>query len=268
MSISSVGLIQGRLTPADGRGIQFFPSGPGEWQHEFEVAKEIGIPSIQWVCDLINPLFDEAFRNEVREVIERTGVIIRNMDVQFLTTMDIADCPEDLMKKICSSLADIQGGTVEVPLLAASTLLEKEKYSVRVAALKRFVSVAKESKTPVAVETDLPPNELAVLLQEVPEVSVVYDTGNSAGLGYEVQEEIAAYGNHISNVHIKDKPKDGVTVPLGKGDADFVTLFKLLRDMSYSGAITLQAARGEDGAEAETIKHYQAFVKEQYEKSF
>lgn len=263
-----VGLIQGRLTPSNGRGVQFFPHGSGEWEKEFELAPAAGVSHIQWVCEPDNLLFTEKGRAAVRKVVERTGVTVRNMDLhELLTKTDIVAQPDELFEKICAALAAINGGTVELPLMEASSLLDPDAYAPRVATLRRFIAIAKKYNTPVAVETDLGPAALAALIKEVPDITVVYDSGNSAGMGYDVGEELMAYGEHISNVHIKDKPVGGVTVPLGTGSVDFSRLFFLLRKMHYTGAVTLQAARGEDGREVETIKNYTEFIKDAYEKS-
>lgn len=268
MRLSSIGLIQGRLTPSNGRGIQFFPSAPGEWQREFELAPAAGISHIQWVCEADSLLFTEEGQNEVLEVMKRTGITVRNMDLhEMLTKTDITAHSDELFEKICAGLAAINGGTVELPLVEASSLLPAETYRARVEALGRFIAVARRHQVPVAVETDLGPTALTALIEEVPDISVVYDTGNSAGLGYHMEEELTAYGPHISNVHIKDKPVGGATVPLGTGSVNFSLLFSLLRKMNYSGAVTLQAARGEDGKEVETIRSYTEFIRNAYEKS-
>lgn len=264
-----LGLIQGRLTPSNGRGIQFFPSGPGEWEREFELASAAGISSIEWVCEPDSLLFTKEGQEAVRAVVKETGITVRNMDLhELLTKADIASHPDELFEKICSGLAAVGGGTVELPLMDASSLIPRETRESRIAALRRFVAIAKKHKISVGVETDLVPAALVALLHEVPEVSVVYDVGNSAGLGYDLEEELSAYGQYISNVHIKDKPVGGATVPLGTGSVDFPKLFLLLRKINYTGAMTLQAARGEDGKEAETIKSCVKFIKDTYEQSF
>jgi len=263
MEYPPIGLIQGRLTPSNGRGVQFFPHGSGEWEKEFELAPAAGISYIQWICESDSLLFKKEGQEAVRAVMERTGVAVHNMDLhELLTKTDIALQLDELFEKICSGLAAINGGTVELPMMEESSLLSKETYEVRVAALRRFIAIAKKYNTPVAVETDLGPAALATLLEEVPDITVVYDSGNSAGMGYNIEEELAAYGTHISNVHIKDKPVGGTTVPLGTGSVNFQLLFSLLKKINYTGAITLQAARGEDGKEVETIKKYVEFITE------
>ena len=257
-----IGLIQGRLTPSTDRGIQFFPNGPGEWEREFELAGAAGISCIEWVCESDSILFTKEGQEAVRAVTQRTGITVRNMDLhELLTKADIALHSDALFEKVCAGLAAIDGGTVELPLMDASSLIQEETREARVAALRRFVAIAKKHNIQVAVETDLGPAALVALLGEVRDISVVYDAGNSAGLGYDVGEELTAYGKRISNVHIKDKPVGGATVPLGTGSVNFPLLFSLLRKMNYTGAVTLQAARGEDGKEAETIKGYVEFIK-------
>lgn len=262
-SIASLGLIQGRLTPSLGRGIQFFPDGSGEWEREFELASAAGISHIEWVCTKDNLLFSAEGQEAVRAVMQQTGITVRNMDLhELLTKADISEHSDDLFEKICASLAAIGGGAVEFPLMEASSLLVPEAYPQRVEAVQRFVDIAKKYNIPVAVETDLGPTALVAFLAEVPEVTVVYDVGNCAGMGYDMEEELATYGAHISNVHIKDKPAGGATVPLGTGSVDFPKLFRLLRAMNYTGAVTLQAARGEDDKEVETISHYAGLLHE------
>jgi hexulose-6-phosphate isomerase len=251
---SSIGLFQGRLTPSKGRGIQFFPNEDGEWEREFEIAAGLGLRHIQWICDPDNPLFDAAFRAKVRAVVGQTGVQVKNMDVQFLTKRDIAACPEALMEKICEALAELKAGQAELPLMEASSLLDQEERDLRLASLARFLAIAKQYEVPIAVESDLPPDKLVDLLKGYPDVSVVYDTGNSAGMGYDPAVEIGMYGDRISNVHVKDKKIGGPTVLLGEGDGDFSLIFQLLGKIGYGGPVTLQAARSEEGKEPETIQ--------------
>lgn len=264
----SIGMVQGRLTPSKGRGIQFFPNQEGEWEKEFARAAELGIQHIQWAFETVdNPLLLPETQARVRAAVAKTGVPVWHMDMQLLTSVDISACGDVWMQSVCEALAAVDGQTVEVPLMEASSLLDVPMREQRVAALRRFMHAAAAAGISLAVETDLPPKEYTALLEQCP-LGAVYDAGNSAGMGYLVDEEFAAYGASVVNVHIKDKKKGGVTVPLGSGDADLKRLFQLLRKVPYTGPVTLQAARGEDGKEAETIQHYIDFINAQYEQSF
>jgi hexulose-6-phosphate isomerase len=58
--------------------------------------------------------------------------------------------------------------------------------------------------------------------------------------------ELNAYGHKILNVHVKDRKLKGTTVPLGSGDAKIKLVFSKLKEIQYSGGITMQAARGDN----------------------
>lgn len=264
--ILEIGIMQGRLTPSLGRGVQFFPRNDGEWENEFSVAAKIGITHIEWVWDTPqNPLMDAEFRAKVRARISETGVPVKGVDLQFLTKTDFAEISDTVLQTICEAMADIRGAAIEPPLLEGSTLLDLKIRQARVARLARFSEIAKGYGLSLHLETDLSPAEYGKLLIEMPEISVVYDSGNSASIGYDVTEEWNTYAPRISNVQIKDRPLGGGTVPLGNGATDFRTLFKKMKETGYTGLVTLQAARGEDGHEEETIRNYREFVKSIYE---
>ena len=64
---------------------------------------------------------------------------------------------------------------------------------------------------------------------------------------------------HIFNVHIKDRKRNGPTVPLGEGDVNWVEVEEVLSQ--YHNLIILQCARISGKAEVETIKKYIDFLK-------
>ena len=257
----NIGTLQGRLTPSRGRGIQFFPSAPGEWEKEFEIAHDIGIAHLEWVWDAEdNPLLQLDVRAQVKEAVAATGVPVRHTDLQFLTKMDFANCPNDTLERICEAIADIDGRALDLPLLEGSTLLDGAMRSARLAKLATLLEIGKKHGVGICLETDLPPTDYAKVHEDLPSLMVVYDSGNSAHAGYDVAEEWDAYAPRIANVQIKDRPKGGTTVPLGTGGTDFSTLFRKMKEARYTGLVTLQAARGEDGKEAETVKGYMEFV--------
>ena len=80
-------------------------------------------------------------------------------------------------------------------------------------------------------------------------VTVNYDIGNSASLGYDPVEELNAYGSRISDIHIKDRLFGKGSVILGQGDADFTSFFNKLKDYNYKGPFIMQAYRDEEGVD-------------------
>ena len=87
-----------------------------------------------------------------------------------------------------------------------------------------------------------------------------YDIGNSAALGHDPAEELAACGARVLNVHVKDRVRGGTTVPLGEGNADFPTVFRLLARSSYPGMFILQTARAAGGDHAGALARYRDMV--------
>ena len=64
------------------------------------------------------------------------------------------------------------------------------------------------------------------------------------------------------NVHIKDRKYNGITVPLGQGDANFDKVFKNLSKFSYQGNLILQTARALDDNHIEPLVKYRNMTKE------
>jgi L-ribulose-5-phosphate 3-epimerase len=126
---------------------------------------------------------------------------------------------------------------------------------------------AEAANVELHLETDLGPADFAALLARVghPLLRVNYDTGNSASLGYDPAEEVAAYGELIASVHVKDRVRGGGTVPLGEGHARIREQLGLLRKRGYSGDLVLQVARGRDGDEVELARRNAQAVRELWE---
>ena len=139
---------------------------------------------------------------------------------------------------------------------------EEEKETL-IQCLKECLPKAKDFGITISLEADLAPKDLLDLVERFadPFLKITYDSGNSSSLGYDSYEEISAYGNHLANVHIKDRVFGGTTVPLGTGDTNFEKLFRGLKEQGYQGSFTLQAARQEEGKETETILSYVEFLK-------
>jgi len=120
---------------------------------------------------------------------------------------------------------------------------------------------AKDMDLKISLETDLPPINFKVLLEDIDldYVQANYDIGNSASLGFDPKEELEAYGLKILNVHVKDRKLGSTTVPLGTGHAKIDYVLQKLNEIGYSGGLTMQAARGEN--DVETAKEQLKYVK-------
>jgi len=110
------------------------------------------------------------------------------------------------------------------------------------------LGILESAEVEVAIESDLPAEDLGEMLLEIdhPLVRAYYDTGNAAALGFSLEKDVSMLGNLITAVHVKDRVKGGTTLPLGEGDADFDAFFKALKRQDYNGPFILQTAFGPD----------------------
>ena len=86
-----------------------------------------------------------------------------------------------------------------------------------------------------------------VLKISIENITINYDIGNSASLGYNIDEELDTYGHKISDIHIKDRIYNGGPVILGTGSADFGKFFQKLKELNFKGPLIMQAFRDDQG---------------------
>ena len=273
MSKNSIGIMEGRLTPSEGKGIQFFPF--ENWEKEFYIAREIGVDEIEFIFEYDNyennPIWNDSGIERLKEVIKSTGVKVNSVCFDyfmrrpfFKSTLEKNQLKlenKKILLKVISSMIQLGIQLIEIPLVDASSLAnEKEKEEFK----DFLIDVIDNSKVDILIglETDLPPKEFNQYLDYIAlsNVGANYDSGNSSGIGYDVCEEIAVLNKRIFNVHIKDRIYQGSTVKLGTGSADFSALFAELKKIGYEGSFILQAARGIDGNEANEIRGQMEFI--------
>lgn len=268
----SIGIMQGRLTPSRGRGIQFFPF--EGWDAEFSKAAQIGLDEIEFIFDLDryteNPIWTKSGRERIKKLISSSGVRVNHVCADFFMRRpffgaDSRVIEENIvfLKILLYNSAEIGAVNVEIPILDNSSLKTDEDEKCFVNAVGDSLSLAERLGLTISIEADLEPLRLLKLVKSFnsSSVFVVYDSGNSASLGYDCKEELNTLGSWIKNVHIKDRVRNGVTVTLGSGSVDFDRLFSGLKDINYQGGFTLQVARGSDGDEVETVKAQLNFLR-------
>jgi hexulose-6-phosphate isomerase len=251
-----IGIMQGRLSPRIDGKIQAYPA--KTWQREFQIAKEIGYSSIEWIIEKpfeVNALMSKSGIQEINQVITDTGVKIDYVcaDVfmqQPLVRMSQQTREENkkYLTNILLNAKEVGAIGVEIPFVDSSSIKNENEKIELILCMQDAFGLAKEIELKVSLETDLNPTSFKDLLERInlEHVQANYDIGNSASLGFNPIEEIKAFGNRILNVHVKDRILGGATVPLGAGNSDIKLVFQKLNEIGYSGGITMQAARGED----------------------
>ena len=262
-----IGFMQGRLSPQVNGMIQAFPW--DHWEAEFPQAEALGLPLMEWTLDRArldeNPLMTVPGRARIAELSRRHGVRVGSLtgDIFMQAPFWRASGEERALRlREFDRVAEACGAAgiryIVVPLVdngAMRTPAEEDGVVAELLARRAWLA---QRRLAVVFECDYAPRELARFIARLPapEFGINYDIGNSAALGYDCEEEFAAYGERILNVHVKDRVKGGTTVPLGTGNADLPLVFRLLRERGYAGSFILQTARAADGDHAAALSRY------------
>lgn len=253
-----VGVMQGRLLPKYQGRYQAHPV--GYWQGEFNKAADFNLDCIEFILDFndaeANPLLRPDGPDEILRVTTMTGVKVHTVCADYFMEAplhhpdaEIASRSQAIMRRLLRNGKSLGLTDIVIPCVDQSSMRDR-------AAQDRFVqrvhSLVEEAETVcinLSLETDLAPQPFAALLErfDSPRVTVNYDTGNSAALGFDPAEEVASYGQRISDIHIKDRIRGGGSVVLGSGDTRFDRFFEALRPLQYSGPFILQAYRDDEG---------------------
>jgi hexulose-6-phosphate isomerase len=265
--MKNIGFMQGRLSEVVGGVIQEFPW--KSWEDEFIKANEIGIHMMEWTLDqkdlYTNPIMTVEGQIKIRQLCDDCQIKIPSLTGDCFMQAPFwkygGSLREDLVSdffaiiKVCGQL---NIGIIVIPLVDGGSLKTLSEEKILIDVLQKAQSLMTSLKIKIAFESDFPPSKLAKFIRQFePEIfGINYDIGNRASLGFNIDEEFTSYGDSILNVHVKDRPLGGTTVPLGEGNADFEAVFAKLSECGYKGNYILQTARDASGQHSEVIKHY------------
>lgn len=258
--MSRIGTMQGRLVSPEGGRVQFFPR--ERWRAEFPLAAEAGFELIEWLYDVWgedhNPLASDHGVQTMAALSRQSGIAVHSLCAHYFVERPFV---KSTIGELDSLVARLNWLTARcglagirrlvVPFLDEGAIRTNDDERRALDILRALLPSAKEHNVQVHLESSLAPAAYARFLNKLAasEVKVTYDTGNSASWGYDIAEEISAYGCGIGSVHIKDRLLNGGSVPLGTGDARLGDRLEALLNAGYAGDFVLEAARGESGGE-------------------
>ncbi|HEY5159260.1 MAG TPA: sugar phosphate isomerase/epimerase family protein [Anaerolineales bacterium] len=266
-----IGIMEGRLFPPEAGRFQCFPR--EHWADEFGLAAKAGLDTIEWIYDVygvdVNPLATEAGINQMRSLSKQFGVQVLSLCADYFMDKPLVRASVSEMTDRLATFEWLLGrcqllgmNRMVVPFVDASRIDTEEEFDNVCNTLTRLLPISEKAGIELHLETSLPPERFAELLARLPYpmLKANYDSGNSSSLGYKPREEFAAYGTRIGSVHIKDRVREGGTVPLGSGDADFQALAEGLKTVVYAGDFILQVSRGIPGDEVNWTRQNREFV--------
>ena len=254
------GIMQGRLLPKYKGRYQAHPV--GYWKDEFPIASQLGLDSIEFILDYNdmekNPLLTSEGIEDIQKIENSSGVKVRSICADYFmeapihsNNTAIVDKSLNVLDRLIKNASLLNIKNIVIPCVDQSSLKNKENKNNFINNIKKMVGAAERADINISLETDLAPIPFANLLDSInsKNVTVNYDTGNSAALGYDPEEEFISYGHRITDLHIKDRLLGTGPVQLGVGDVNFSKIFDLLSKYKYKGIIIFQAYRDEEGVE-------------------
>lgn len=274
-----IGIMQGRLSKSHENKIQAFPN--QSWREEFEIASKIGFETIEWIFDELqpNPIQNNDGIKEIGQLMEKNDISINSICADYFMTKKLFNESQfqlgkniEELKKLIIQANKLEISMIEIPLVDSSSLKNNQNMKEIKVNLEKIISIAEENNVIIVLETDLDPQNFDEFLRKFEHKNIManYDSGNSASLGYNVNEELIILKKWIKNVHVKDRKFHAETVQLGTGDTKFDEFFSTLSKINYSGDLIIQGARElETKIEPKhTCQSYQNFVKQYVDKYY
>ena len=252
------GVMQGRLLPKYQGRYQAHPV--GYWQEEFVRAFELGLDCIEFIFDFNevekSPLLSSDGQKQIAQLVSSTKVAVYSICADYFMQFPLHSAADkvlytraQLLKLLISVAATLHVRDIVIPCVDQSSIQSLDARIQFIELLSDIAPFAEQNEINLALETDLDPSSFGTLLDQLPfsAVTVNYDIGNSAALGYSAHNELSVYGEKITNIHIKDRALHGGSVALGSGNADIPGFFKLLEAYDYCGLFIMQAYRDDEG---------------------
>jgi len=255
-----IGVMQGRLVPKFLGRYQAHPI--NYWKDEFAIAKDSGLDCIEFILDYsdahLNPLLKKYGVDEILSISEKTGIVTTTVCADYFMAAPLHSLDESVANQSIKILRELLVSSerlgitdIIIPCVDQSSLSSFEAVGRLVNKVRPMLDIAGKAGINLNLETDLGPHDFLELLEKFDSkhVTVNYDIGNSAAMGFDSIEELDAYGDRITDIHIKDRTLNGSSVILGQGNANFELFFQKLKEFNYKGPFIMQAYRDDEGVE-------------------
>jgi L-ribulose-5-phosphate 3-epimerase len=240
MSISSIGIMQGRILPRYMDQLQIFPI--DTWYEELGVAQAIGFQHIELLWD------------REQDVKKAKGLIqsiskLPQLHAPSMCVDSICSCR--LSKDILSEVLDVLDtfkedtpGILVIPLIGEATIntFFRLKEFVDEINVHKIWKLLQKYNVKLALELDMPASEIIEALEFTNSdlIGICLDSGNLWHYSDSPIYDIHTLSDRIIHVHIKDRDVEGGNVLLGDGLVDFYALSKALKSIGYTGVMTLE----------------------------
>ncbi len=270
---SKIGFMQGRLVKSEKKNsIQYFPE--KNWIKELKIAHKIGFNIMEWTINAENLDKNPLYNGNLKRLLKASDkykIKIPSITLDYFMQEPFFKKKKFKNKsKIITNLKRIiiNGNKIGIkyfifPLVDNSSLKSLTEEKLVINEIKKLSKLLNKNSE-ILFEIDYPPKKLLRFIKKFKsrKIGINYDTGNSAGLGYDFNQEIK-YMKFIKNIHIKDRVLKGNSIRLGEGNWDYKNFFKLIRG-NYKGNFILQTARSKNNKHIEEINLNRNFILNEY----
>jgi hexulose-6-phosphate isomerase len=273
---SGIGCMQGRLSPMLQGKIQSFPE--KNWRKEFFYAHKLKLKFIEWTLDYKNlyknPIFHEKNIIEIKKLCKKNSIKVISLTGDCFMQRPFWKIKNSIskhiinFKKIVNACNSVGIKFIVIPLVDKGSIKTMKQEKKIISLMKKLSRFIKKKKIFILFESDFAPHRLRLFIKKFDKkiFGINYDTGNSAYMGYNLEEEFKCYGEYIKGVHIKDRVFNGKSVRLGRGDVDFGKFFIQLKKINYKNHLILQTARSVKNKDIQEIKKNLEYIKQWIQK--
>ena len=268
--IKKIGFMQGRLVKSEKKNsIQYFPE--KNWPKEFRYAKKINLKIMEWTINYENmnknPLYNGNLAH-LKKLVKNYQISIPSITNDYFMqkpffkkkNLKIKNKILEKLRKIILNSNKIGIKYHIFPLVDNGSVKSKSEEKILIKEIKKLLNILNKNSF-ILFETDYKPQKIIEFVKKFKskKIGINYDTGNSAALKYDFNDEIK-YFKYVKNIHIKDRVLNGKTIRLGNGNWDYKKFFKLIKG-NYKGNFILQTARNPKNMHIHEIKTNINFLK-------
>jgi sugar phosphate isomerase/epimerase len=195
---------------------------------------------------------DPAVRQQCKEQMARTGLVISSFMMGLLNTNPLANDPRApaWLEQSIDAARDLGAGVILVAFFGKGNLLTDNQLKegdvqVVVQRLKAAAPRARDAGVVLALENTLSAKQNVEILERIghESVRIYYDVGNSNSRGYDVPAEIRFLKDRIASFHFKDRDRY-----LGEGTIQFEPIASAIKAIGYRGWIVMETANPSNDA--------------------
>lgn len=239
------------------------------------------------MIDITSLEFDLFGVDTVKEALKKRNLKVSSL-IHFDKFASMEEADSAVLIEKAKNVIDLakEIGTEIVMLVpqAQENVLEYSRKALADCLVKHWIPIAEYARAQgvhvVAEDTPdlrLPlctTEELSYVLERVPGLEMVYDSGNMILVDEDPVTYFETFANQIAHIHLKDMivtddsnmladtARDGrkmTAAPSGKGLLDFPTLLEHIKNSGYSGRLAIEYAKGNDEDSLESLNHAQKY---------